>query len=77
MSIEYIYNLNLKNNNHYVKKYITFILNRSNRILLNDEHTHYHHILPKAKDFFPEYKNLKIYQWNGILLTLREHYIAH
>jgi hypothetical protein len=36
-----------------------------------------HHILPKAKDLFPEYKNLTIYSWNKIDLTARQHYLAH
>jgi hypothetical protein len=36
-----------------------------------------HHICPKAKDLFPEYKDLRINKWNSIDLTARQHIIAH
>ena len=36
-----------------------------------------HHILPKAKNLFPQYASLKEYSWNGVLLTPREHFICH
>ena len=39
--------------------------------------TSYHHILPKAESCFPEYKNLKIYSWNGSHLYYADHYYAH
>lgn len=35
----------------------------------------YHHILPKS--LFPLYGNLNKNEWNGVLLTAREHYICH
>jgi hypothetical protein len=34
-----------------------------------------HHILPKA--LFPQFKNLRNNEWNGILLTPKEHFICH
>lgn len=36
-----------------------------------------HHILPKAKDLWPEFSNLKNNKWNESLLTPRQHFIAH
>lgn len=36
-----------------------------------------HHILPKGKHLFPEFANLRIHAWNSIILTPRQHYIAH
>lgn len=34
-----------------------------------------HHILPKS--LFKEYSNLKVFKWNKVLLTAREHFICH
>lgn len=39
--------------------------------------TVYHHILPKDKDFFPEFKNLKEHTWNGVHLSRKEHTEVH
>lgn len=39
--------------------------------------TELHHILPKAKSLFPEFKDLKTNNWNGSYLTYENHYIAH
>ena len=36
-----------------------------------------HHILPKSKRLFPEFGNLRYNEWNAIILTPRQHYIAH
>lgn len=36
-----------------------------------------HHILPKSKSLFPQFANLKLFPWNGVLLSPREHYICH
>jgi len=60
-------------NIHMIKRYINFIESIANRNKIG----HKHHILPKAKDMFPEYKNFDDYPWNGIVLSLREHFIAH
>lgn len=62
-------------NPHYLSRYLKFISTRKNVKIKYK--THLHHILPKAKDFFPQYKDLKEHKWNGIYLTTREHFIAH
>ena len=36
-----------------------------------------HHILPKGKYLFPEFKSLKIYKWNSVSLTHKEHFVCH
>ena len=36
-----------------------------------------HHILPKAKSLFPEYKSFKDNPWNEIKLSREDHFIAH
>lgn len=40
-------------------------------------HVYYelHHILPRS--VYPEFVNFKKYKWNGVLLTAREHFVAH
>lgn len=38
-------------------------------------YTEKHHILPKS--MFPEYKSLFKHKWNCIVLTPRQHYLAH
>lgn len=73
MSIEKL--LEHTNNIHVANRYLKFINYRITRKL--DAIIHIHHILPKAKDMFPEFKDLKKYPWNGIALTPREHFIAH
>ena len=60
----------------YIRRYVQFIQSRPARNYISGS-THRHHILPKAKDFFPEYKDFKDHPWNLSCLTLREHYIAH
>jgi hypothetical protein len=64
-------------NPHYLKRYIRFM--ESCRTL-NEDYTGYtekHHICPQAKDLFPEYKSLKKHPWNLVVLTPRQHFIAH
>ena len=64
--------LSMKSNNaHYIEKYANFIKTRKNI------GNHKHHILPKAKDMFPDFKCFKQNPWNMIKLTYREHFIAH
>ena len=59
---------------HYLNRYIKFISSiKSNRNI--DTYCEMHHICPSS--LFPEYKSLVEYKWNGILLTAREHFIAH
>jgi hypothetical protein len=36
-----------------------------------------HHILPKARDLFPEYTSFKDNPWNKVRLTTDQHIIAH
>lgn len=56
-------------------KYIDFCLNNNlSKKINNSEH---HHILPKSKNLFPEYSNLRENPWNGVHLTYSNHYIAH
>jgi hypothetical protein len=64
-------------NSHYLKRYIWFI--ESCRILNEDYigYTEKHHICPKAKDLFPEYKSFSKHPWNCAILTPRQHFIAH
>jgi hypothetical protein len=75
MILQSFNSITLYTNWHYLSRYIKFIQSRQPKKIKYQ--THYHHILPKAKDFFPKYKDLKTYPWNGIHLTEREHYIAH
>lgn len=66
------------NNEHYLKRYVAFITScqRHNQTALTS-YTEKHHICPKSKDMFPEYKNLKQHPWNKCELTYRQHIIAH
>lgn len=68
-------------NKHYLNRYYRFIENcmLKNSSMNTDElgYTEKHHICPKSKDMFPEYKNLKKYPWNMVILTYRQHIIAH
>lgn len=63
--------LNKTHNKHYMNRYIKFIKSR------NTTSGNRHHICPKAKDLFPEFKSFKEYPDNRCILTDREHYIAH
>jgi hypothetical protein len=76
MSIHLLTTITLYHNLHYLSRYFSFIASRPVRKRMKYE-THHHHILPKASDFFPQYKDLKEFSWNGIHLTAREHFIAH
>lgn len=60
----------------YIQRYIRFIASRPKREYVSGE-MHRHHILPKAKDFFPQYRSFDDHPWNLSCLTLREHFIAH
>lgn len=74
--------LNSKPNNyHYLLKYYNFINKcieiNSTKNLEELIYVENHHILPKSKDMFPEYKSFKNYPWNKATLTYRQHIIAH
>lgn len=65
-------------NEHYLRRYINFInsCQTYNQKGFN-VYIEKHHICPKSKDMFPEYKNLKLHPWNECKLTYRQHIIAH
>jgi hypothetical protein len=82
MDIDFIKNKASKKifNSHYFNRYLRLINNFNDHNLENKElypHLEEHHILPKANDMFPEYKNLKDHTWNSVYLNARQHYIAH
>lgn len=63
-------------NPHYLNRYWKFIQSYVGNKMIKGI-TENHHICPKAKDLFPEYKSLKFNPWNGIHLTRKQHWIAH
>jgi hypothetical protein len=64
-------------NSHYLKRYITFIYQCQQQNLGYGGYTEKHHICPKAKDMFPDYKSFRDHPWNRVALTPRQHFIAH
>ena len=66
-------------NEFYLDRYIKFIYYciEKNKDLKSDTYTEIHHICPQAKSLFIEYKNLKLNTWNKIILTGRQHFLAH
>lgn len=66
-------------NKHYLDRYFKFIQEccQANSFLPTNSYTEEHHICPKAKDLFPEFKDFCLYDWNKIKLTARQHYAAH
>ena len=71
----------LKSNKiHEIDRYYNFVCllhNRNDNNPAQNCETHRHHILPKAKDMYPEYKDFLTYSWNQLDCSLREHYIMH
>ncbi len=61
-------------NPHHLKRYVKFVFSCKYQ---PGEYVEKHHICPKAKDLFPEYSSFKKYPWNMVLLTARQHIIAH
>jgi len=59
--------------NKYYRWYLGIILKASDKQIKGK--TEHHHILPES--IFPEYANLKEYNWNGVHLTYREHFVCH
>lgn len=66
-------------NSHYLKRYYKFIkfCQEINQNIDEIEYTENHHICPKAYDLFPEYTDLRVYAWNSVNLTARQHILAH
>lgn len=66
-------------NLHYLNRYIKFIDSCRIKNLDLSLNTYFetHHILPKSKELFSEYKDLRKHKWNAIKLTARQHIIAH
>jgi hypothetical protein len=62
-------------NQHYLKRYINFVVSCQQKNVGYDGYTESHHICPKAT--WPEYTNLARHPWNKALLTPRQHFIAH
>ena len=60
-------------------RYIKFIdaCELKNCSLPKESYLEKHHILPKAKNWFFDYKDFKKHPWNLIKLTARQHIIAH
>lgn len=68
----------IPHNPHYLIRYFKFINScRELNSKLSNTVFEKHHICPKAKDMFPEYKSFSAYPWNKVLLTPRQHFIAH
>lgn len=62
-------------NEFQILRYIRFLDScKVLNALRESKHTENHHILPRAKDMFPEFVKAP---WNIIKLTPRQHFIAH
>ena len=76
-----IYNIlsSKPHNPHYLKRYWKFIqwCKEQNKTLLDNVYVEEHHIAPKAKDLFPQYKSFRENPWNKIKLTSHQHILAH
>lgn len=57
-------------------EYIDYCIENNQGKRIKGETAH-HHILPKAKRLFPEYKDLKKNIWNGTYLLFHNHLKAH
>lgn len=64
-------------NPHYLNRYIKFIQACQQKNVGYEGYTENHHICPKAKDMFPEYKCFREFPWNRAALKPRQHFIAH
>ena len=64
-------------NSHYLLRYLKFIKYCSEINHNLPKPYEKHHICPKSKCLFPEYSDFKVYPWNLIILTPRQHFIAH
>lgn len=62
-------------NSHYLNKYIQFITRCQQKNQGYQGYTERHHICPKS--MFPEYRSFIYNPWNCVILTARQHFIAH
>lgn len=70
--------LSKPHNTHYLHRYYNFIMGCKNNVdLLTNKNSELHHICPKAPDLFPEYTDGRVFKWNIIRLTYRQHFLAH
>lgn len=62
----------------YINRYVNYLeaCEKRNRLKLIGKFEK-HHICPKSKTMFPQYKSFKHNPWNKIILTLKQHYNAH
>lgn len=66
----------IPHNTHQLNRYIKFV----DHILKNppkDDYTEKHHICPKSKNYFPQYKSFTENPWNLVVMSPRQHFIAH
>jgi len=62
----------------YLKRYISFIERcQHSNLHITGGCFEKHHVCPKSKDLFPEYRSFSQNPWNLALLTPRQHFIAH
>lgn len=66
-----------KHDKYYLQKYINFIRKNLNKYPEKFPNSELHHICPKAKDMFPQYKDYSFYKWNKIVLPIKKHFYAH
>lgn len=65
-------------NVHYLNRYYKFITScQKNNMFFNDDYVEKHHICPKSRGLFPQYASFKENPWNKVVLSARQHYIAH
>ena len=59
--------------NKYTRWYFSIIAKAMKRKSIDIFETH--HIFPRC--LFPNFSNLQEYTWNGVKLTLKEHFVCH
>lgn len=64
----------IPHNPHFLNRYFRFISNYLDQVRIPGA-TENHHILPKS--MFPDNANLNLNKWNKVVLTTRQHFIAH
>lgn len=64
----------IEHNRHYLTRYLKYIEYCKNQKITVG---HKHHICPKAQDMFPEFASFAEFPWNCVIITPRQHLIAH